>query len=131
MSSFSDFNDLYEPLTLPIGGKAYVIPPLSFTAGATVNGLIDGKEDESGEEFIRLVLSPEVFEQMVTDGVPDIAITRAGQTALADFKYGRAMAEIMWRTGGDPKAVQALVTQKAPNKAATRSKSTARTGIRP
>lgn len=121
MSDFSDFNELYEPLVLPINGKAYTIPPLSFTAGGIVNGVIDGEKLDD-VEFFRLILSPEVFDRMVADNVPDLAIVRAGQTALADFKYGRAMAGLMWKTGGDPKAVQTLAT---PNRAARRSKSTA------
>lgn len=122
MSEFSDFNDLYDPLILPINGKEYQIPPASFEAGARINGIIDGAEQLTDEEFFRLLLG-DVFDDMVADKVPSEAITRAGQTALADFRYGRGMAETMWKTGGDPKAIQALAPK--PNRAARRSKGTA------
>lgn len=122
MSDFSDFNDLYDPLVLPINGKSYTIPPVSFEAGVRINGIVDGTDSLGDEEFFRLILG-DVFDTMLTDKAPLAAISRAGQTALADFKYGRAMAEIMWKTGGDPKAVKSLAP--APNRAAKRSKSTA------
>ncbi|MBS0231726.1 MAG: hypothetical protein JSS52_11295 [Proteobacteria bacterium] len=122
MSTFSDFNELYDPLVLPINGKEYQIPPASFEAGARINGIIDGAEQLTDEEFFRLVLGG-VFDDMVADKVPAAAITRAGQTALADFRYGRGMAETMWKTGGDPKAIQELLAPK-PNRAARRSKGT-------
>lgn len=121
MSDFSDFNELYDPLRLPINGKSYTIPPVSFEAGVRINGVVDGEERIEDEEFFRLILG-DTFDEMVTDKAPLAAITRAGQTAVADFKYGRAMAEVMWKTGSDPKAVQALA--KAPNRAARRSKVT-------
>ncbi|MGN8024693.1 DUF7426 family protein [Microbacterium sp. 22242] len=122
MSTFSDFNELYDPLVLPINGKQYTIPPVSFDAGVKINGIVDGAEKLGDEEFFRLILG-DVFEQMLTDKVPSAAITRAAQTALADFKYGRGMAETMWKTGGDPKAVESLAPK--PNRAARRSKGTA------
>lgn len=122
MSDFTDFNELYEPLVLPINGKQYTIPPVSFDAGARINGIVDGTEKLGDEDFFRLILGA-VFDEMLTDKVPAAAINRAGQTALADFKYGRAMAETMWKTGGDPKAIQELVAPK-PNRAARRSKGT-------
>lgn len=122
MSDFSDFNELYDPLVLPINGKQYTIPPVSFDAGVKINGIVDGAEKMGDEEFFRLILG-DVFEQMLADKVPAAAINRAGQTALADFKFGRGMAEIMWKTGGDPKAVESLAPK--PNRAARRSKGTA------
>lgn len=122
MSDFTDFNELYEPLVLPINGKKYTIPPVSFDAGTKINGIVDGAEKLSDEVFFRLVLGDQ-FDEMHTDNVPAAAITRAAQTALADFKYGRAMAETMWKTGGDPKAIQENAPK--PNRAARRSKVTA------
>lgn len=123
MSEFSDFNDLYEPLVLPINGKSYTIPPASFNAGVQINGIVDGADKLGDAEFIRMVLG-DAFDQMVADSAPATAINRAAMTALADFKFGRAMAETMWKTGGDPKAIRELVAPK-PNRAARRSKGTA------
>lgn len=123
MSDFTDFNELYEPLVLPINGKQYTVPAASFDAGTQINGIVEhGAEQLGDEDFFRLILGA-VFDEMRADNVPSTAITRAAQTALADFKYGRAMAETMWKTGGDPKAIQALAPK--PNRAARRSKGTA------
>lgn len=125
MSQFKDFNDLYEPLVLPVGGKKYEIPALSFTAGATVNGVIDGGEKLTDEDFYRLLLSDAVFDQMMADNLPATAIDRVARTALTDFKYGRELAVTMWETGGDPKAVAEYKKAHAPNRASRRSRSTA------
>ncbi|OZB79732.1 MAG: hypothetical protein B7X41_19050 [Microbacterium sp. 14-71-5] len=122
MSEFSDFNDLFDPLVLPINGKQYTIPPVSFAAGVKINGIVDGTEKMGDEEFYRLILGS-VFDEMLADKVPMAALDRAGKAALADFQYGRGMAEIMWKTGGDPKAVESLAPK--PNRAARRSKGTA------
>lgn len=116
-----DFNDVFEPLVLPINGKQYTIPPASFEAGVKINGIIDGAETMTDEEFFALILGP-VFQEMVDDKVPSAAIIRAGQTALADFRYGRVMAETMWATGGDPKAIDKHLKANAPNRAARRGK---------
>lgn len=124
MTKFADFNDLFDPLELPVDGKTYLIPPVSFEAGVKINGVVDGIEAMEDEEFFHLVLGP-AFDEMRADKVPSAAITRAGQVALADFKYGREMAETMWATGGDPKAVEAYKKAHAPNRAARRSKGTA------
>ncbi|PRB01749.1 hypothetical protein [Microbacterium sp. MYb64] len=119
---FNDFNDLYDPLVLPINGKQYTIPPASFEAGVRINGIVGGAEKMGDEEFYRLVLGS-AFDEMRIDDVPATAIDRAGKTALADFQVGRSMAEIMWKTGGDPKAIQEMAPK--PNRAARRSKGTA------
>lgn len=123
MSDFSDFNDLFDPLVLPIGGKDYTVPPVSFEAGVRINGIVDGTDELTDEEFFRLILGP-AFDEMLADSVPSVAITRAGQAALADFKYGRRMAVVMWKTGGDPKAVESLASPPQ-NRAARRSNGTA------
>lgn len=122
MPEFTDFNDLYDPLVLPINGKQYTIPPVSFAAGVKINGIIDGVEKLGDEEFYRLLLGS-VFDELLSDEVPSTAIDRVGKTALADFQVGRSMAEIMWKTGGDPKAIESLTPPK-PNRAARRSKGT-------
>lgn len=131
MSEFTDFNELYEPLVLPINGKQYTIPPVSFAAGVRINVIINAREngtsdlvDKMGdEEFFELILGS-ALDEMLADGVPMNAIDRAGRAVLADFRVGRSMAEVMWKTGGDPKAIQALAAPK-PNRAARRSKGTA------
>ncbi|QDZ15778.1 DUF7426 family protein [Humibacter ginsenosidimutans] len=124
MSQFKDFNDLFDPLALPVGGKEYTIPPLSFEAGARVNGVLDGTEELNEEQFLRLVLSDDIFDQLIADGVSAQAINRFGKVALTDFKYTREMAIKMWETAGDPKAMTEWDKQNAPSRALRRSKST-------
>lgn len=123
-TKFQDFNELFEPLELPINGKTYRIPPASFEAGVKIQGIVDGVEKLTDEEFFTLMLG-DTFQEMLDDRVPAPAIVRAGQTALADFRFGRDMAEAMWTTGGDPKALEELRKKRAPNRAARRSRGTA------
>lgn len=124
MTQFKDFTELYEPLVLPVAGKEYTIPAVSFEAGARINGILDGAAKMGDEEFYRLLLSDDLFEQMLADGVSAVALDRVGRTALTDFKYGRELALTMWETGGDPKAVEQYQKAHAPNRASRRSKST-------
>jgi hypothetical protein len=121
---FKDFSELVEPLVLPINGKQYTIPPVSMVDGIRFNTAADPNAAEGTE----VILDPEFFEmflgdtyrQMLADGVPGIAITRAAMTALADFQRGRTVAEVMWETGADPKALSEYLTANLPNRAARR-----------
>jgi hypothetical protein len=118
-----------EPLTFPISGKAYVVPPLGFTDGIRLQRVLAG-EDESlnnapAEDGWRLVLGP-AFDEMVADKVPLEAIARAGFTAMTDFQFGREQAERVWEAGLDPKALAEAVTaaREALDEASTQSSST-------
>jgi hypothetical protein len=124
MTQFKDFDEIFDPLVLPIHGHEYEIPPLSFEAGVIVNGVIDKTENLTDEQFYRLLLSDAVFDQMLADKLPAAAIDRVARTALTDFKYSRELALTMWETGGDPKALQEYAKRNAPNRASRRSKST-------
>ena len=126
MTEFKNFNDVFDPLVLPVGDKEYTIPPLSFEAGVTVDGLAaDPSKKMVDEAFYRLLLSDAVFDQMIADGVSAKAIDRVARTALTDHKFNREAAIIMWETNADPKAVQEYTKAHAPNRASRRSKSTA------
>lgn len=127
MAKFDDFESVYEPLRLPVHGKTYEIPPVVAAEGIKFTAAASGGEDApffSDEDMERMLLGPDLKQQMLDDGVPDAAIKRVLLTALADFQGGRSAAEIMWATGGDPKAMQEYVRQNAPNRASRRSKST-------
>jgi hypothetical protein len=117
------------PLAFPINGKTYTLKPLSIEAGLRLAGAIeDGDaelDDLKGEALWRLLLG-DTWDEMRTDGVPLEAATRAGLTALADHQQGRAFAEVIWETGADPKALEKYLTAKAPNRAARRSRGTAK-----
>ena len=110
-----DYIEFLDPLKIPIRGKEYVIPPISFETGLRLTPLTEGVEDAkkligNDESFYRTALGT-AYAEMVADSVPNDAIFRAVLTAWTDFKAGRGAAEIMWKTGGDPKAIQALTDQ--------------------
>lgn len=108
--AFKDIEQLVEPLTLPIRGKAYTIPPMGVLDIARYEQAVADpkKHPLTSEEFERLCLG-DVYEVMRGDNVPPAYIVRAAYTSLAEATRGRAAAEIMWETGGDPKAIQAQV----------------------
>jgi len=111
-----------EFLALPIGGKTYVIPPVGAKDGIRLQVVTDEVTDQledpqaavsaaekvmTNEEFYRIMLSAPVLEQMRADNVPEQAIARAVLTAIADHQNGRAVAEIIWKTGGLPERLAA------------------------
>lgn len=95
-----------EPLRFPIGNKVYEVPPLGFEDGIKLHRIIDRTESapETPEELWRIVMG-DVFDEMVADKVPFLALQRAGFTAITDFQFGRAAAETVWESGLDPKAL--------------------------
>lgn len=121
--AFADYNEFLDPLEIPIRGKKYVIPPMSFETGLRVSPLLEGKTPDgiNDSELESLMLGP-AADEMRADGVPPAAINRVLLTALAEYKFGRQAAEIMWATGGDPKAIEAHA-QKATNRATRRKAS--------
>ena len=126
MGKFADFLEAYEPLQLPIGGKTYTIPPVTLADGARFKLVLtnaEGAEFFSDAEFEAMLVGPALKAEMVADGVSDVAFERVLLTALADHQQGREAAEVMWATGGDPKALKQYVREHAPNRAQRRSKS--------
>lgn len=124
-NEFADFNDLFDPLVLPINGKKYTIPPMSFDAGVRINGLFGPDPETLPDEELFALLLGDTLSEMIADGVPAKAINRAGMAALSDFRENRAVAEAVWATGGDPKALTEYAKAQAPNRAARRSTRTA------
>jgi hypothetical protein len=126
--AFADYTEFLEPLELPIRGKRYTIPALSFEDGLRLAPLLEGKPVEGIEdEEIEALLLGSAAAEMRADGVPGDAINRAYLTALAEYKFGRDAAEIMWATGGDPKAIEARVkaaTNRSQRRASKQSPST-------
>jgi len=109
---------------LPINGKNYTIPPLGAADGLRFSGVLKSGAEEtwSDDEFKRVFLGS-AYDEMLADNVPETAVSRAAITALAEFKSGRAAAEIMWETNGDPKALTSYVSKNL-NRASRRSSST-------
>jgi hypothetical protein len=46
-----------------------------------------------------------VYDEMVADNVPALALSRAVLTALSDFRLGREIAEQVWESGLSPEAL--------------------------
>lgn len=122
--AFQDYTEFVEPLELPIRGKLYKIPPMSFDTGLRLKPFLSGEIPEgiTDEELAELTLGA-AYKEMVDDGVPTPAINRAMLVALAEYQSGRAAAELIWKTGGDPKAVESEV-KRLTNRAQRRSKRT-------
>lgn len=119
MTQFKDFSELVDPLVLPINGKQYTIPPVGAKDGIRFTLSADPKATDvppiSDAEFFRIFLGA-TYDEMVEDNVPGSAVTRAAAVALADFQRGRAVAEVMWETGADPKALLAYVEANSPQR---------------
>ena len=117
---FEDLTQLVEPLALPIRGKTYVLPTVSLEDGLLLKSVLDGHPDPSlVDGQVNRILLGDALTEMNSDGVSDEWVGRALLTAMADFKSGRFQAELMWKTGGDPKALDDLV--KPPNRKARRA----------
>lgn len=120
--AFEDLAELVEPLELPIRGKTYTLPLVSIDDGIRLKSVLDGEPDDTiTDDDVKRILLGDVLAQLKADGVSDEWVGRVLLTALADFRSGRFQAEIMWKTGGDPKAIEALIKSVAPNRAAKRA----------
>jgi hypothetical protein len=105
--AFKDYNQIVEPLALPINGKLYTIPPVSIAGGIRLDeGLApDSEKPMPDEEFKRITLG-DALDEMRADSVRPTAISLAAMTALADHQTNRGAAEIMWESNGNPKALE-------------------------
>lgn len=108
--AFKDYDEVAEPLVLPINGIEYTIPPIGVADGVRLTeGLEPGsKVPLSDAEFLHLVLG-DAYELMLANNAPAASVTRAAMTSLAEFQSTRATAEIIWETGGHPKELEDLV----------------------
>ncbi|TIH33677.1 DUF7426 family protein [Subtercola vilae] len=118
-----------DPLVFPYKEAEYVCPPLSITAGLKLAEMQRDSESEAAQqgpvELWKMLLGP-LWDRLIEDDVPEQFATRCGLTALADYQYGRNVAEATWEAGVDPKALAELVIQRAAqaNRATRRSQST-------
>ena len=108
LQDYQDFDR--DPLKIPIRGKVYEIPELGAKDGARIRLEQDPKTAKgmTSEELRRIVLGS-ALKQMIADNVPQPAIGRALMAAITDAERGRTAAELMWNTGGDPKAITETV----------------------
>jgi len=133
--AFKDLGDWADlvGLRLPIGGRVYVLPPISAELGPRVQALIDfgidialGNDpdaDEAGEvlddvaerDLYKEVLGP-VYDAMQADGVPWAALKHAAMTSIIDATRDRADAEAYWERLGKPEPAKTPVKQPADRK---------------
>lgn len=134
---FEEYTELVDPpITLPIKGKKYVLPPVSAKAGAEILGVIRDpnselaqQEDPEGLHSIHRLLTKKLADQMFTDGVPYDAVLRAAMVQMSDFLYGREAAETAWRQSGTqamfgPPAPEAPAPKRGSRSATARTRTT-------
>lgn len=103
---FKDYNEIVEPLELPINGKVYRIPPIGLEEGIRITeGLVPGNDTKFTDEDLYRCTLGTALDEMRSDRVRSQAIYRAALTSLADWQRDRATAEVVWETGSYPKAV--------------------------
>lgn len=124
MTEFEEF--IQEPMVFKINGKPYTVPPVGIVNGLVLAGALAGREeqitDKRPDALWRLVLSSELWDELIEDGVPAVAAARMGMAALADFNNGREVALDVWNSGIDP---EARAAQWAATQAATTSSAAA------
>ena len=103
--SLKEWEPDLEPLTFPIAGKTYVVPPISWKDGVRLTRILSRNEDvpEDEDEQNRLLLGS-AWDAMKADNVPMEALNRAALTALIDFRMNREAAETYWNSGALPEA---------------------------
>lgn len=142
--AFKDLREFLDPtLRLPIGGKEYVIPAPSASAGlrleallalgvAARNGVELSKQDKAA---LRLDDDQEIdlyrdalgtaYDEMVADGVSLPELQHAGATAFIKWTQGEAAAEAFWESGGKGPAAPATLNRAARRALAATSTGTA------
>lgn len=131
--AFKDLGDWAElvGLRLPIGGRTYLLPPISAELGPRVQALIDygidiaaGNEtddtevlDDLAERDLYKEVLGQVYDAMQADGVPWAALKHAAMTSMIDATRDRAEAEVYWERLGKPEPAKTPVKQPADRKA--------------
>ena len=104
-----------DPIEFTIRGKTYVVPEVGYLDGLRLQAIERGDESEkdtAAEEQIRLLMGG-AFDQMKADNLPPRAINRAFLACLTDYRTGnRELAEQVWESGIDPKAIAAALAAK-------------------
>lgn len=127
-------------LTLPVQGHSYTVQSPNAHTGKLIQRLVvigqrasqneDLTDEEKefletipdGEQLDRLVLSDQVYDAMMADGVNWAWFQRAVGTVMHWVAIGRVAAEEFWKAGGEaPKA--AAPQDRLPAKKSTRPRS--------
>lgn len=128
MPTFEEYEQFSEALVLTIQGHEYEIPVVGAAKGLEYK-TTEKKVAPTDPQFHRDFLGS-ALDEMVANDVPLPSLTRAALTAFTYFDAGSASAQVMWATGGDPKAIEAYVKERT-NRASRRSKSTGKANKTP
>lgn len=103
--ALDDLRQFFDPrLSLPIGGRVYVVEPPTAEQGLRLHALLLGDpvlDDDAELAEIPRVLGS-AYEQMRADGVRWDEIVHAGRTALLHYGQSPEVAERFWGGGPDP-----------------------------
>lgn len=109
-----DFDEIANPLRIPIGGKVYTIPAIGARSAAQLRAAarnepaaVDALAEP--EAFYRALLGS-AYEEMLADDAPENAVDRAAFAAMADFQHGRVAALMAWEAGQTPEALAVILT---------------------
>lgn len=131
----NEYLDEIDGITLPIGGKSYLIPSPDALTGLEVTRLIDvvvdaanGQDIDSNDARVQQILKAEeqqhgdlivrilgpALDEMTADGVKWSVVQHVFGTALTWITQGAEQAARYWAAGGG-------ATGKAPNRATRRA----------
>ena len=113
-----DYDEVTEQLVLPIRGKRYTLPPVSFGDGEKITLALAGERELSNTELRDIVLGP-LVPQFRADNVPAEAVGRALAAGIALFQRGPVAAAALWETGIDPKVVALWTAEQQKNSTST------------
>lgn len=101
-----DLRDFLEQptLTLPIGGKQYVIHPVTAKVWLELQAILEdagkGKQTIPDIDLYRKCLGGDVLDAMIENGVTGPELRQAGVTANLWQLNQQELAEAFWRSGG-------------------------------
>jgi hypothetical protein len=96
---FAPLEEILGPIVLPIRGKDYTLPQLSWEEGIRLHTILAGDDATAYVSDVMRLLLGDVYDQLQADDVPKTIGDRVFFTALADFKTGRETAEEVWANG--------------------------------
>lgn len=97
--AFAPLEEILGPITLPIRGKEYTLPQLSWEDGIRLHTILAGEDAGAQVGDVMRLLLGDVYDQLATDNAPRATVDRVFFTALADFKTGREAAQEVWLHG--------------------------------
>ena len=117
---FEELDDfLDDSLTLPMGGKEYVVPAVPGRDGLWAQRVLEeverakkegdadaGKLDDGDERLLYQRMLGPTFDEMLADGVTWQRISHAAMTVFFWTISSRDTAVKYWRAGGDPERLR-------------------------